>query len=200
MKDELTIKQEKYAQGLFAGLTQREAYKRAYNCTNMGDKTIDAESCRMAGNYKMTARIEALKEKFTIRNMVTIERVLQEYAKLGFFDPRKLFNDDGSPVEIKDLDDSTAMAIAGIDVQETFEGTGSDRKFTGYTKKYKLVDKKGTLDSMARYLGMFIDRTEITGKDGGAIEIDSPRERIERKLALIAERTNGRIENGTGNI
>lgn len=31
-------------------------------------------------------------------------------------------------------------------------------------------------------------QTEITGKDGGAIEIDSPRERIERRIALIATR------------
>lgn len=30
--------------------------------------------------------------------------------------------------------------------------------------------------------------TEITGKNGGAIEIDSPRERIERRIALIASR------------
>ena len=31
-------------------------------------------------------------------------------------------------------------------------------------------------------------QTEITGKDGGAIAIESPREDIERKLALIATR------------
>lgn len=31
-------------------------------------------------------------------------------------------------------------------------------------------------------------QTELTGKDGGAIEIDTPRERIERRIAGIAER------------
>ena len=32
------------------------------------------------------------------------------------------------------------------------------------------------------------NQIEIFGKDGGAIEIESPRERIERKLALLASR------------
>jgi phage terminase small subunit len=33
-------------------------------------------------------------------------------------------------------------------------------------------DKLRGLELLARHLGMFIDRTEITGKDGGAIEVE----------------------------
>jgi len=36
----LTPKQEKFVQGLFSGLSQREAYKQAYNAVNMKDTTI----------------------------------------------------------------------------------------------------------------------------------------------------------------
>ena len=85
---------------------------------------------------------------------------MQEYAKLGFFDPRNLFRPDGSPKEITELDDETAAALAGLDVQEVYEGYGEDRKFVGYTKKYKLTDKKAALDSIAKCLGMFIDKVE----------------------------------------
>ena len=46
-----------------------------------------------------------------------------------------------------------------------------------------------------QYLGQ-ADKQELTGKDGGAIEIDSPRDRIERRIALIATRINGGGENG----
>jgi phage terminase small subunit len=90
--------------------------------------------------------------------MVTIERVLSEYAKLGYFDARNLFDADGKPIPIQDLDDETAGALMGLDIQEVYEGTGEDRKFVGYTKKYKLPDKKAALDSMAKYLGMFTDK------------------------------------------
>ena len=37
----LTLKQEKFVQGLLNGLSQRESYKQAYECKNMSDKSID---------------------------------------------------------------------------------------------------------------------------------------------------------------
>lgn len=170
MADKLTIKQEKYAQGLFAGLSQREAYKQSYDCANMKDNTIDARASELAKDSKITVRLEELQNEFKERNMVTVERVLQEYARLGFFDPRKLFNDDGKPKDISELDDDTAAALAGLEVFEEYDGRGDDRVFVGYTKKYKIADKKGALDSMARHLGMFVERHEVTGKGGGPIE------------------------------
>jgi phage terminase small subunit len=160
--DKLTIKQEKYAQGLFAGLSQREAYKQAYDCSKMTDTSIDVNASQLLNNTKVAQRLKELQDKLCSRNMVTVERVLQEYARLGFFDPRKLFNDDGKPKDITELDDDTAAALAGLDVQEVYEGFGEDRVFAGYTKKYKLADKKGALDSMSKYLGMFTDKIEST--------------------------------------
>lgn len=117
---------------------------------------------------------EALKcamDKRASRTEITADRVLKEYARLGFFDPRKLFDKDGKPLEIQDIDDDTAAVLSGLDVQEIYEGTGVDKKFVGFSKKYKLADKKGALDSIARHLGMFIDKQEISGKDGGPLEV-----------------------------
>ena len=141
MSDKLTVKQEKYVQGLFAGLSQREAYKQAYDAGRMTDKQIDEEACKLAANPKIAQRLKELTDELKNRNMITVERVMQEYAKLGFFDPRNLFRPDGSPKEISELDDETAAALAGLDVQEVYDGFGEDRKFVGYTKKYKLTDK-----------------------------------------------------------
>lgn len=157
----LTPKQEKYVQGLFAGLSQREAYKQAYSCNNWKDNSIDREASVLASKPKIFQRLKELQDEYQERNMVTKERVLQEYARLGFFDPRKLFNADGSPREITDLDDDTAAVVAGLDVSEIYEGHGENREFVGYFKKYKLADKKGALDSMARHLGMFVDKAQI---------------------------------------
>lgn len=185
--DRLTIKQEKYAQGLFTGLSQREAYKAAYNCENMTDKSVDEVACVLAADLKVASRIEQLTNELQLRNMVTIENVVSEYAKLGFFDPRSLFKDDGSPKDITELDDTTAAALAGLDVQEVYEGYGEDRKFIGYTKKYKLTDKKAALDSMARYLGMFIDKTDntIRNPEGESLRITT----IDEAKAIIAKYT-----------
>lgn len=65
--------------------------------------------------------------------------------------------------------------------------TRADSKITAVDPDYvigqvtSIINKEGARDGdrlrglelLARYLGMFIDRTELTGKDGGAIEIEN---------------------------
>jgi len=106
---------------------------------------------------------EAMKEREK-RTEITQDRVLKEYAKIAFFNPKNLFSSNGQPKDIAELDDDTAAVIAGLDVNDVYEGFGDDRTFIGYLKKYKLADKKGALDSLARHLGMFNDKLEISGQ------------------------------------
>lgn len=89
---------------------------------------------------------------------VTQERVLKEYARIGFLDTRKLYDEDGQLKNIHDLDDDTAAAVVGIEVDEIKAGQATTAK----TKRVKLADKKGALDSMARTLSMFNDKLEVT--------------------------------------
>ncbi len=186
MARKLTLKQETFVQGLMKGLTQYAAYKAAYDCGNMLRSTIDEKACLALKVPKVAARYQELKDKLAERNMVTIERVVQEYARLAFFDPRKLFNDDGTPKTLGELDDDTAAAIAGLEVSEIWEGSGDERQYVGDLKKYKLANKLGALDSIGKHLGMFIERKEITGKDRGPIELalsDADKMDLIRKVA-----------------
>jgi phage terminase small subunit len=56
---------------------------------------------------------------------ITSDRVLQEIAKIAFMDPRKFFNSDGSAKQITELDDDTAMELAGMEVVELKGGQRS---------------------------------------------------------------------------
>lgn len=85
---------------------------------------------------------------------VTVERVIAERARVAFFDPRKLFAANGSPIPINELDDDTAAALGGVEVLEEYEGVGQDRVFVGFTKKYKVWDKNAALNGLDRYLGI----------------------------------------------
>lgn len=117
---------------------------------------------------------------------ITSERVMQEYARIAFFDPRKLFDEDGSPKLVTELDDDTAAAIAGIEVVTI----GNAEMGIGQVRKYRIADKKGALDSVAKILGMIVDRRELTGKNGGPIEhtllqvSDEQAQRIAREFLL----------------
>lgn len=63
MKEELTEKQKMFARGLFEGLSQREAYKKAYDCTKKKDKSVDAQASRLTKNIKVKEYLEQLNSK-----------------------------------------------------------------------------------------------------------------------------------------
>ena len=170
----LTEKQQTFVDEYLVDFNALRAYRAAYpNCKS--DNAAGVEGHRLLKNPKIADYIQKRMQDRQVRTEITQDRVLREYAKLGFFDPRKLFNADGSPREIADLDDDTAAAIAGLDIAEIYEGTGDSRRFVGYLKKYKIANKIGALDSIAKHLGMFIDRQEITGPDGGPLQMQVSR-------------------------
>ena len=59
----LTPKQEKFVQALVSGKSQYEAYKEAYNATNMKDKTIDERASVLFKNDKIKTRYNEFKNK-----------------------------------------------------------------------------------------------------------------------------------------
>lgn len=153
---------------------------------------------RLLKNPKIAARIEELEkqlhEKLEKKTEITRERVLQEYAKLAFFDPRKLFDEDGNPKKITELDDDTAAAIAGLEVNSQLltdealvEVEGEDpenRDVLSVVRKYKIADKKAALDSIAKHLGMFAPiKHELTGKDGTPLMPEVSDQELARRTA-----------------
>ena len=100
---------------------------------------------------------EAMKAR-SDRTEITQDRVLQELARLAFFDPRKMFHGDGSPKAIHELDDDTAAAISGLDVVNV----GNSEIGIGQVLKYKIADKGAALANAMRHLGMFTDKLDVS--------------------------------------
>lgn len=151
---------------------------RAAIAAGYSPKTAQEQGSRLLSNVIVRAAIEEQNEKINAKLDVSIERVRLELARLAFYDPRKFFKDDGSLLQISELDEDTAMAIAGMDVNELFEGSGEDRAQVGYAKKIKLADKGLNLERLGRYLKMFTDKIEVSG-DAALIErLKAGRKRI----------------------
>jgi phage terminase small subunit len=164
----LTIKQEKYAQGLFTGLSQREAYKQAYDAGGMTNKSIDEKACELAANVKVTERINELTEELKYRNMASVEKVLSQLSKIAFSDIKDMLSfktvktvDEnatalvGSPImtyktviDLKDSDDVDGSLIA--EVKETKDGFS-----------FKRNDQMKALELIGKHLGMFTDKAEV---------------------------------------
>ena len=167
MAAKLTPKQRRFVNEYLIDLNATQAAIRA-GYSKKTAKDIGGENLS-----KPAIQAEIQKRQVKLQNTleITQDRVLQEYARLAFYDPRKLFQPDGTPKPIEALDDDTAAALAGLEVREEFEGAGENRTFVGYTKKYKLANKLGALDSLAKHLGLFEPKEEDFEEETIKIEI-----------------------------
>lgn len=136
-------------------------------------RSAAVHASRMLSNANIQAFIQKKAKNIEEKAEIDIAKVLQEFGRIAFSDMRKYFNDDGSMKDIHSLDDNSAAAISAVEVLEEFSGTGEKRKLIGYTKKLKLWDKKGSLDSIGKYLGMFKEIMEHQGKNGGPIQTET---------------------------
>jgi hypothetical protein len=78
----LTPKQEKFVQGLFSGLSQRQAYKQAYNAEKMLDATIDKKACELIKESKLSGRLRELQAEDTQNSKWTREKLIAEFEAL----------------------------------------------------------------------------------------------------------------------
>lgn len=109
-------------------------------------------------NVHVAAAIAEGRAERSERVGIAADRLLQELARVAFFDPRKAFNDDGSMKPLSELDDDTAAAIAGLDLAEIRDSEGQP---IGVLKKIKIADKLVALDKLARHLGLLQDKLKL---------------------------------------
>lgn len=158
-------KHEKFAQGVAKGLSQADAY------TSAGYKGDRTAASRLATNVNIQARVEEILGRAAERVEINEARVLAELGKIGFGDIRKLFTESGSLKRIEDLDDDAAACLSSVEVV-TKRVPGGEEGEVEHVAKIKLWDKRAALVDIGKHLGMFKERIEHTGKDGGPIEID----------------------------
>lgn len=82
--ENLTPKQEKFVMALINGMSQRQAYKFAYDAENMKDTTIDTRACRLFKSGKIQKKYDKLmkeKQQSIIKNVSNINSDLLNKIK-----------------------------------------------------------------------------------------------------------------------
>lgn len=148
-----------------------EAYRAAYPGRDGSDAQVKRLAAGLLAQRLVSDRIAELSRAHLARHVVTVDRVIEEYRRLAFLDVRKAFDVEGNLRPLHELDNDTAAAVAGLEVEDVYEGRGQERRVVGRVRKVKITDKIRALDSLAKHLGMFIERAEITGAGGGPIQI-----------------------------
>lgn len=104
--------------------------------------------------------IAAATQKAAAKSGLTVERTLQEVARLAYADPRKFYDQRGNLIPVHLLDDDTAATVASIEVVEMAGGAKIDgdagiEHTVMHTKKIKSWDKNAALEKAMKYHGLY---------------------------------------------
>lgn len=127
-------------------------------------QAASTQATRLMSEPFIQVEIQRLQAQHASKCAVTAERVIAEFAKLGFanmLDYMKV-GPDGDPVlDFSKLTRDQGAALTEVTVEDFVDGRGDDARDVKRVR-FKLADKIGALTSLARHLGLFVDKTEIT--------------------------------------
>lgn len=163
----LTAKQKRFCEEYIVDLNATQAAIRAGYSENTASET-GYENLRKP---QMAEYIQELMDERAKRTEITADMVLKEYAKIGFSNitdylkvsvkprPVTVETADGSMTIMEDMQGVDLFDTDTIDLEKM--RAVAEIKQTRDGIALKLHDKKGALDSIARHLGMFNDKSTI---------------------------------------
>lgn len=154
-EDGLTDLERRFGIEYLVDFNASQAYQRAIGGGVKANSAWTLGS-KMMAKPAVQAFIKGKAQALTQKTELTIEATLEQLRRMVMFDPRKLFLEDGQTLRgLDELDDAEASAIAGVEIDELFEGVGENRHQVGYTRKYKLIQRTTPVDLAMKYFGLF---------------------------------------------
>lgn len=169
----LTAKQELFVAEYLKDLNATQAAIRAGYSPDSANQ-IGPENLVKPG---IAAAISAAQAERALRVQLTADDVLRELLKIAMVDIAAAFDERGNLRPIHEIPVDVRKAIAAVEVDELFEGHGTERTWTGYTRKAKFWDKTKALEMLGRHLSMFKDRIEVSVDASLTDELRAARER-----------------------
>jgi len=142
----LTVKQEKFAQNLFTGMKQSEAYLEAgYSCKSRG--TIRSAACRLATNVNVRRRIAQLLEKSESAKVLSVQKRRERLSEIARTDITQFVKQSTDGSWVVGSDSTNSAAIEEINCRTEYNENGTNR--TVHTI-IKLLDKIRAIDLLNR--------------------------------------------------
>lgn len=156
----LTPKQLRFVDEYLVDLNATQAAIRA----GYSAKTANEQGARLLANVSVQAALSERMKAREQRTEITQDMVVAELAKIAFSDQRKVMMWGPSGVKLRDSESLTEDDAAIVsEVSETITAAGGSLKL-------KTHDKVKALELLGKHLGMFKDKVEITGRNGGPVE------------------------------
>jgi phage terminase small subunit len=157
-------RKEAFALALAKGSTNIEAYEQLFPGERK-KSSLFVNASRYANRPEILNRVAEIKTQFTASTTITAQRVLEEMAKLAFsnYGDFVKLDENGDPyVDLNDISKEQMAAISEISITE--------HKGSRPSVKIKLHDKRAALNDLGKHFGLFRDKLEVSGPNGGPIE------------------------------
>src|ERR1043166_578400 len=182
----LSPKQQRFVREFLIDLNATAAYQRA-GYKARGESARSAAS-RMLTNVNVLAALDVERQQLAAALAITPERVLREYARLGFAQLTDVSAWDNNGVTLipsDALSPDHAAAIAEV-IEETRVFITEEGEQRTIKKRLKMHDKKGALDSLARHLKLFSD--EDKPPPDIHVHVHTAREGLSSRVTQLAAR------------
>lgn len=154
----LNSRQEAFCREYLIDLNATQAYIRA----GYSEEGAGQAAHNLLKNTEISNRIAKLQADRAKRLEIDADKVLAEISRLAFSDIRNITNEGDSLLRLRQIDDDTAAAIQSVKVTTKKVGFGDEAEYEDVTE-YRLADKKGPLEMLAKHLGELTDKIEISG-------------------------------------
>ena len=162
-------KHERFCQEYIIDLNGTKTYERTYGEV----KAPRVQASKLLSKANISARIAELKEIRSERTVVTQDMVLKELKILAESDIQDYLevveqypSSKDARLKLKlfaEMKGNATRAIKSISEHITKDGI---------QLKFKLHGKEKSLEILAKHLGMLVERHEVTGEDGGPVQIE----------------------------
>lgn len=156
----LNDKQKRFVAEYLVDLNATQAAIRA----GYSKKTAYSQGQRLLKHAEAARAIQEAKNARAARVGMTQDDVLRELQAIGQSDIRHYTIDDFG--EMKLADDAPDRAMRAVASVKKRIRTDEHGNVVGAETEFKLWDKPAALKMAGQHLGTFVDRHEITGKDG----------------------------------
>lgn len=179
----LTPKQKIFVDEYLVDLNATRAYKVAYPNIKK-DETAAVNGSRMLRNAKVETYLNERMKDREKRTEITQDRVLKELAKIGFANAtdyarvvekmvmRKIIGAEGEEIGEEPYYYKDVELVLTEDLDEDKRAAIASIKQGANGIEVKPNDKVKALELIGKHLGMFVDKTEVSGDIGLKVVVD----------------------------
>lgn len=176
----MTPRQQRFVDEYLIDLNGTQAAIRA----GYSERTANEQAARLLANVSVAAAIRTAQEERSERTKVDADWLLSRLAEEATADIADLYDDSDRLRPVKEWPLVWRQGlVAGLEIEELYEGRGEDREHVGQLRKVKLSDRVKRLEMIGRHIGVqaFRDTVKLDGLGEAIAAIEEARQRVHER-------------------